>query len=163
MVVAKTDEAHIALMKQFENREVKKQYMAIALGDVPESRKIDLPIERNQQNRQLMTARTGRGRPSSSMIKPIERFGGATVVSVRPKTGRTHQVRVHLSAIGHPVVADKQYGGRAMDKRPTFGMKRQALHASGLGFTHPESGEWVEFESPMPEDMRAALELLRKG
>ena len=164
MIIAKTDEAHIDLMKKFENREVKKQYMAVVHGYMAQDRyEIDLPIERNPHNRQLMTARTRRGRESFTLVEPIERFDTATLVKVSPTTGRTHQVRVHLSAIGHPIVADKQYGGRSMEKRPKFGMARQALHASRLAFTHPQTGEWVESQAPLPDDMRATLDVLRGG
>jgi len=165
MVIAKTDEAHIDLMKKFENREVKKQYMALVHGNMVQDRyEIDLPIARNPHNRQLMMARrTGRGRASFTLVEPLERFDAVTLAKISPRTGRTHQIRVHLSAIGHAVVADKQYGGRSMKERPKFGMTRQALHASRLAFAHPQTGEWVEFEAPLPEDMRAALAGLRHG
>jgi len=165
MVIAKTDEAHIDLMKKFEQREIKKQYLALVHGTaVPARKEIDLPVTRSPHNRKLMTtARAGEGRPSFRLVEPLERFDAATLVKVSPATGRTHQIRVHLSAVGYPVVADKQYGGRSMQKRPTFGMMRQALHASRLGFEHPQTGEWVEFEAPLPEDMQKALAGLRHG
>ncbi|HUT02416.1 MAG TPA: RluA family pseudouridine synthase [bacterium] len=164
MVIAKTDEAHIDLMKKFEQREIKKQYLALVHGTaVTERKEIDLPVTRSPHNRKLMTARAGQGRPSFTLVETLERFDAATLVKVSPATGRTHQIRVHLSAVGHPVVADKQYGGRSMLKRPTFGMMRQALHASRLGFEHPQTGNWVEFEAPLPEDMLAALAVLRAG
>ena len=164
MVVAKTDEAHIKLAAAFENREVQKQYLAIVHGRMEEDRyEIDRPIARNPHNRQLMTTRTKQGRASFTTVEVLERFDALTFVRASPRTGRTHQVRVHLSAIGHPIVADKQYGGRSMKERPKFGLTRQALHASLLGFNHPRSGEWAEFESPLPADMQAALETLREG
>jgi len=162
MVVAKTDEAHIDLMKKFENRKIEKQYVALVHGSVVVERdEIDMPVTRSPHNRKLMTARTGQGRESLTVVEPLERFDAATLVRVTPRTGRTHQIRVHLSAIGHPVVADEQYGGRSMQHRPNFGMSRQALHASRLGFNHPKTGDWVQFEAPLPEDMRASLETLR--
>ena len=164
MVIAKTDEAHIDLMKRFEQRKIKKQYLALVHGTAAAERKeIDLPVTRSAHNRKLMTAGTGEGRPSFTLVEPLQRFDAATLVKVSPATGRTHQIRVHLSAVGHPVVADKQYGGRSMRKRPTFGMKRQALHASRLSFEHPQTGERVEFEAPLPDDMQAALAVLRAG
>ena len=164
MVIAKTDEAHINLMKKFERRKIKKQYVALVHGTAfGERKEIDLPVTRSPHNRKLMTARSGEGRPSFTVVEPLERFDAVTLVKVSPATGRTHQIRVHLSAVGHPVVADKQYGGRSMQRRPTFGMKRQALHAARLGFEHPSTGEWVEFEAPLPEDMQAALAALRHG
>ncbi len=162
MVVAKTDEAHIDLMKKFENREVEKHYVALVHGSVLQDRdEIDLPVTRSPHNRKLMTARAGRGRESLTVVEPLERFGVATLVRLSPETGRTHQIRVHLTAIGHAVVADKQYGGRSTKSRPNFGMTRQALHASRLGFEHPQTGDWVEFEAPLPQDMQAALDALR--
>ncbi len=164
MVIAKTNEAHISLMKAFENREIKKQYVAVVHGSVLQDwDEIDMPVTRSPHNRKLMTARAGRGRESLTVVEPLERFGVATLVRVSPETGRTHQIRVHLTAIGHPVLADKQYGGRSTKSRPNFGMTRQALHASRLGFAHPRTGEWVEFEAPLPADMQAALDALRAG
>jgi 23S rRNA pseudouridine1911/1915/1917 synthase len=162
MVVAKTDEAHIDLMNKFEKRQIEKQYVALVHGSVVVERdEIDMPVTRCPHNRKLMTARTGQGRESLTVVEPLERFDAATLVRVSPRTGRTHQIRVHLSAIGHPVVADEQYGGRSMQQRPKFGMSRQALHASRLGFSHPKTGDWVQFEAPLPEDMKAALDALR--
>ncbi|MBN1591672.1 MAG: RluA family pseudouridine synthase [Candidatus Coatesbacteria bacterium] len=162
MLVAKTNEAHIALMRMFEHREIKKQYLALVHGNMDQDRyEVALPIERNPHNRQLMTAKTGRGREAFSLVEVLERFEGAAFVCISPRTGRTHQVRVHLSAMGHPIVADKQYGGRAMEKRPKFGMTRQALHAYKLSFAHPTSGEQVDFEAPLPKDMLNSLATLR--
>jgi len=164
MVIAKTDEAHIDLAKKFEHREIKKQYLALVHGNMAQERyEIDLPVARNPHNRQLMTARRGRGRASFTLVEPLERFDAVTLAKMSPRTGRTHQIRVHLSAIGHPIVADKQYGGRAMKERPKFGVTRQALHASRLGLNHPQTGEWVEFEAQLPSDMQAALDSLRGG
>jgi len=161
MVVAKTDRAHLNLVKQFEGRKVRKEYVAIVYGDVTEQRRrIELPVSRNPHNRKLMTARRRTGRPSVTVIEPIERFGVASLVRALPATGRTHQIRVHLAAIGHPVVADPQYGGRSMAKRPKFGMKRQALHASKIGFAHPVTGESLEFEARLPQDITDALRAL---
>lgn len=164
MVIAKTDEAHLDLMSKFENRKVEKQYIALVHGSLVDERdEIDMPVTRSPHNRKLMTARTGQGRESLTVVEPLERFDAVTLVRASPRTGRTHQIRVHLSAIGHPVVADEQYGGHSMQRRPKFGMSRQALHASRLGFSHPRTGEWVQFEAPLPEDMRASLETLRGG
>ncbi len=156
LVVAKDDEAHRALSRQFAGRSVEKEYLALVVG-VPARREgtIDAPIARHPVQRQRMTVREG-GRAARSDYRVVEALRGAALVRVRIHTGRTHQIRVHLRSIGHPVAADPTYGGKALG-----GLDRPALHAARLAFTHPATGERLVFESPLPADMRAAVESLR--
>ncbi|PWB82056.1 MAG: RluA family pseudouridine synthase, partial [Candidatus Methylomirabilota bacterium] len=161
MVVAKDDEAYHHLAKQFKNRTVKKVYRAIVYGRVSRDEGlIDSDIGRHPSERKRMSTRTKRGRPAITRWRKVEELDGVTLVQLEPQTGRTHQIRVHLSAIGHPVVGDKVYGGRREQKfnvqRSTFKAKaeRHLLHAWKLGLFHPRTHEWMEFEAPPPEDFR---------
>jgi 23S rRNA pseudouridine1911/1915/1917 synthase len=170
MVVAKDDEAHHQLTKQFKNRTVEKVYWAIAYGKFnKEEGLIDSAIGRHPSERKRMSTRTKRGRTAITRWKRIESLDGFTLLEISPQTGRTHQIRVHLSSIGHPLLGDPLYGrkgrpGSIQDpllKESVKRMNRQALHARRLAFKHPRTGERVEFESPLPQDMREALEWLR--
>jgi 23S rRNA pseudouridine1911/1915/1917 synthase len=162
MVVAKDDDAHRRLARQFAARSVEKEYLALVLG-VPARREgaIDGPIGRHPVERRRMAVRPG-GRQARSSYAVEEAFDGAALLRVRIHTGRTHQVRVHLASIGHPVAGDTIYGGR----RPTSGaalslLDRPALHAARLAFDHPQDGRRIRLESPLPDDMVRVLELLR--
>ena len=169
LVVAKDDEAHRALARQFAGRSVEKEYLALVLG-VPQRKqgRIDAPIARHPVHRQRMSLREG-GRSARSDYTVVEALDGAALVRVRIHTGRTHQIRVHLASIGHPVAGDKVYGGtrtlpggRAASREALLSLQRPALHAARLAFDHPESAERLHFASPLPGDIEAVLDRLRK-
>lgn len=166
MVVAKNDSAHNSLVEQFKGRDVKKKYLAIVLGNIKgDSGVIESEIGRHPTNRIKMSSNTKAGRESVTLWKVLERYGKAALVEAEPKTGRTHQIRVHFSESGYPLLADKVYGHKKpkddVIKRASKIMGRQALHARELGFTHPATGEQMTFEAPVPEDMEKALEFLK--
>jgi 23S rRNA pseudouridine1911/1915/1917 synthase len=165
MVVAKHDAAHEALAAQFHDRHVEKEYVALVWGVVQAGRRIDLPIGRDPNDRQKMSARARRARSAVTRITMADHLRGVTLCQVAIHTGRTHQIRVHLSAIGHPVVGDATYGGVkprvAQDLRPLLGLDRPFLHASRLAFTHPGDGRPMSFLAPLPEDLQGVLDELR--
>ncbi len=170
MVVAKNDRAHTLLSRQFKSGKVQKEYVALVHGLViGDEQVIDLPISRHPQKRKEMAVSLSGGKRALTHWKKIEEFkSGFSLLSVSIKTGRTHQIRVHLSHIGHPVVGDPVYGyGQKWWKRhPLFedhmlvSINRQLLHARRLGFTHPDQGRFVEYESPIPTDMDYVLTML---
>ena len=171
MVVAKNDEAFHDLTKQFKTRTVKKVYLAIVYGRMSQDEgSIESAIGRHPTERKRMSTRTKRGREAITRWKKLEEFDGSTLLEIFPQTGRTHQIRVHLSSIGHPVLGDPLYGRKGRPgaihdsalRECTKRMNRQALHAQGLEFTHPRSGERVQFGSPIPQDMKDVLECLRR-
>jgi 23S rRNA pseudouridine1911/1915/1917 synthase len=152
MLVAKNTKAQDNLAGQFKSHSVTKAYIVLVKGHLtPESGIIEAAIGRHPRNRKKMAVVEG-GREARTEYKVIKYIGDYTLLEVRPKTGRTHQIRVHLGAIGFPVVGDKIYGVKA-----PF-LSRQFLHASRLGFRLPDSGEYVEFKSELPEDLKQALE-----
>ncbi len=166
MVVAKHDASHEALARQFEEREVEKEYFALVWGEVMAGRRIDAPIGRDSSNRKKMSARSRRSRTAVTRITGAEHFGRAlTLVRVAIHTGRTHQIRVHLSAIGHPIVGDSLYGGVhrrvAGDLRAVTHLARPFLHAGRLAFAHPIDGRRLEFTSPLPADLQIVLDEVR--
>jgi len=170
MVVAKNNEAFYDLTKQFKNRAVKKVYLAIVYGRMNQNEgSIESAIGRHPTQRKRMSTRTKRGREAITRWKKLEEFDDCTLLEIFPRTGRTHQIRVHLSSIGHPVLGDPLYGrkgslGAVHDsalRECTKRMNRQALHAQRLEFTHPRTGERVQFVSPIPVDMKDVLECLR--
>jgi 23S rRNA pseudouridine1911/1915/1917 synthase len=169
LVVAKDDETHRALVRQFAGRTVEKEYLALVLG-VPArlSGEVDAPIGRDPVHRQKMSVRAPRGREARTSWRVDERFDGAALLRVRIHTGRTHQIRVHLASIGHPVAGDAVYGGtrtpssrRAAAREALLSLERPALHAARLSFAHPASGERLACEAPLPRDIEAVLERLR--
>lgn len=170
MVVAKDNEAYHQLVKQFKNRTIKKTYLAIAFGNLKQDEgQIDLPIGRHPDQRKKMSIRTTRGRAALTRWKVLERFGSFTFLEIHPQTGRTHQIRVHLSAMRHPLLGDPLYGrkgkaGTIQDlpvRESIKKMTRLALHAHQLGFHHPRTGEKVQFVAPIPQDMEETLGCLR--
>lgn len=167
MVVAKHDAAHAELARQFHDREVEKQYYALAWGIVQAGRRIDSPIGRDPGNRKKMSARARRSREAVTRIVRTEHLKKAlTLALIGIHTGRTHQIRVHLSAIGHPIVGDALYGGvhRRVpgDIRAVTHLDRPFLHAARLAFTHPsDPSRRMEFESELPEDLQRVLDELR--
>jgi 23S rRNA pseudouridine1911/1915/1917 synthase len=164
MVVAKNDLAHRELARQFEDREVEKEYVALAWGEVHSGRRIDLPIGRDPVHREKMSTRARRARTAATRITRAANLGGVSLVHVAIATGRTHQIRVHLSAIGHPIVGDKTYGGVRQHMpaalRPVQRLERPFLHAARLVFCHPRDGRRLEFEAPLPDDLQAVLDQL---
>jgi 23S rRNA pseudouridine1911/1915/1917 synthase len=170
LVVARTEAAHAALSEQFQNRTVSKRYLALVYGRVGrDAATLDKPIARHPQIRvRMAVASPGRGRPAHTEYRVLERFDETTYVEVDIRTGRTHQIRVHLADAGHPVVADETYGkGRAKGVRDTGlrrrieALGRQFLHASRLAFDHPRTGERMELSSPLPEPLAELLEYCR--
>jgi 23S rRNA pseudouridine1911/1915/1917 synthase len=162
MVVAKNDAAHQELSRQFAHREVEKEYSALVWGVVQAGRRIDAPIGRDPSDRQKMSTRARRARHAVTRVTFARHFKGVTFVKVAIATGRTHQIRVHLSAIGHPIVGDKTYGGvhrrAAANLRAVQRLERPFLHSSRLAFTHPSDGRRVEFDSPLPPDLQEVLD-----
>jgi 23S rRNA pseudouridine1911/1915/1917 synthase len=170
IVAAKSDAAHHNLATQFKNHEVEKTYLALVWGDIKGDRgEIILPVGRHPGDRKKMSTKSKRGREAITYWKVRERYGLATLLEVEIKTGRTHQIRVHLSDRGYPVVGDAVYGNAskirsiadAVLKVQFKALNRQALHAARLSFTHPQSSERVVFEAAMPEDMAGLCAQLR--
>jgi 23S rRNA pseudouridine1911/1915/1917 synthase len=166
MVIAKNDAAHEELARQFHDREVEKEYVALVWGVVQAGRRIDAPIGRDPANRKKMSARARRSREAVTRIVRTEHINPAvTLAEIAIHTGRTHQIRVHLSAIGHPIVGDSLYGGvhRRVpgDVRAVTHLQRPFLHAAKLAFKHPADGRRMEFTSELPEDLQQVLDELR--
>ncbi|MFJ2351514.1 RluA family pseudouridine synthase [Glutamicibacter sp. AGC13] len=162
MVVAKTERAYTELKRAFKERTPKKIYHAVVQGlPDPLEGTIDAPIGRHPGHDWKFAVLDG-GRDSVTHYKVIEAFGPASLVEVQLETGRTHQIRVHFSAFGHPCAGDQTYGA---DPKlgAALGLTRQWLHAKRLGFSHPVSGQWMEYESEYPADLAGAVELLREG
>ena len=172
IVVAKNDRAHQRLALQFEHRSVTKEYFAIVAGRPNLDRDlIDLPIGLHPQHREKMAVRRDdpAGRSAQSFYEVLRRFDGFASVRITPKTGRTHQIRVHLASIGCPVLCDRAYGGRArltrgeLRRQPSDDLvllERQALHAARLQLAHPDSGRPLEFVAPLPADLERTLSAL---
>ena len=173
ILVAKTDEAHWRLAGQFERHTIRKTYLAIVHGcPTLDSDLIDAPIGMNPHDREKMAVRKDTGRPAQSVYTVVERFRDFSLVELSPKTGRTHQLRVHMAFIGHPIAGDVDYGGRVI-RRADLGsppvspqdtapiIDRQALHAYRLQFVHPVEYRRMTLEAPLPPDMTNFLTLLR--
>ena len=161
LVVARTDEALAELRRMMKAREITREYTALVEGHPDaESGTIDAPIGRDRGNRTVMSTRTDRARDAVTHFEVVERLPRTTLLRVRLETGRTHQIRAHLAAIGHPVVGDPQYGGSASGRR--LGLERQFLHASTLMFRHPLSRELVRCESKPPVELSHALDNARR-
>jgi 23S rRNA pseudouridine1911/1915/1917 synthase len=168
LVVAKTESAHEHLANQFRDREVFKSYIALVHGQVEQSKgEINQPIARDPRNRVRMAIVRG-GRPAISIYRVRKSLGRFTLLDVELKTGRTHQIRVHLASIKHPVIGDEVYGGgrdkTIVDpevKRAVAKINRQFLHAAELGFRHPATGEPLKFTAVMPPELQSVYELIR--
>ena len=156
LVVAKTEVAHQALSRQFKGRLVKKRYLALVHGEVrQDSGRIEAAIGRREHDRKRMGVRQEGGREARTAYRIVRRLSAMTLLELDLETGRTHQIRVHLSHINHPVVGDQMYGGRRERRRAASGLlraDRQMLHAWRLGFHHPRTGAWLEVTAPIPED-----------
>jgi 23S rRNA pseudouridine1911/1915/1917 synthase len=170
MVIAKDDQSYDQLARQFKNRTVEKVYLTLAYGNLKQDEGlIDAPIGRHPDQRKKMSTRARKGKTALTRWKVLERFGPFTFLEIYPRTGRTHQIRVHLSSMGHPLLGDPLYGrkGKPGTKEDTVlrecvkRMNRQALHAHKLGLNHPRTGERVQFVAPIPQDMMETLECLR--
>lgn len=169
MVVAKTLAAHHALVKQLQHREVKREYEAIVVGEMTGGGTVNQPIGRHPHQRTKMAVEPRQGKAAVTHYRLKQRFHGLSHIELALETGRTHQIRVHMSHIRHPIVGDTTYAGRqkipagaspalaeALKRFP-----RQALHARRLGLIHPQSGEYLEWETELPDDMQKLLELLK--
>jgi 23S rRNA pseudouridine1911/1915/1917 synthase len=162
MVVAKNDRSHQELSRQFKDREVEKEYVALVWGIVQAGRRIDTPIGRDPGHRQKMSTRARRARNAVTRVTFARHFEGVSFLKVAIATGRTHQIRVHLSDIGHPIVGDPVYGGVRRrvpaNLRAVQRLDRPFLHSGHLAFTHPGDGRRVEFDSPLPLDLQSVLD-----
>lgn len=171
IIAAKNDKAHLALSKQFKDRTTEKIYAALVFG-IPkaESGKIDKPIGRSLKDRKKMSVHTKSGRIAYTEWKVLKRFDKyLTWLEVKLGTGRTHQIRVHLADLGHPLVGDATYGKGGANRVPkgtlrdtVANFKRPALHAWKLGIDHPTTGERMKFEAPLPDDLKKLLNSLKK-
>jgi 23S rRNA pseudouridine1911/1915/1917 synthase len=166
MVAAKNDHAHQELARQFHDREVEKDYIALVWGLVQQGRRIDAAIGRDPNDRQRMSTRARRARSAVTRVTHAEHLRGVSLLHVAIATGRTHQIRVHLSGIGHPVVGDSVYGGVhrrvADDVRAVQRLERPFLHAARLVFTHPSEARRMEFVSPLPPDLQSVIDEIRE-
>ena len=165
MVVAKHDGAHAELARQFADREVEKEYVALVWGQVRQGRRIDLPIGRDPVDRKRISVRSRRAREAVTRVVAAEPLDGVTLVRVAIATGRTHQIRVHLNAIGHPVVGDSVYGGCRRHPPPHLRvvqrLDRPFLHAARLSFAHPRDGRRVVVSCALPGDLQDLADAIR--
>lgn len=160
LMIAKTDEAHRSLAAQLEKHTIKRSYQAIVYNNFTEDEgTVDAPIGRDPSNRLRQAVTYSNSKEAYTTYRVLERFGRFTLIEAVLKTGRTHQIRVHMAYIKHPLLGDTVYG----PQKPLYGAKGQMLHAKTLGFVHPSTGEYMEFDSELPEEFRAILEKLRKG
>jgi 23S rRNA pseudouridine1911/1915/1917 synthase len=166
MVIAKNDRAHEELARQFHDREVEKEYLALVWGVVQAGRRIDAAIGRDPHDRQKMSTRARRARTAVTRVTAAEHLRGVSLLHVAIATGRTHQIRVHLSTIGHPIVGDPTYGGMRRQLpahlRALSRLERPFLHAARLAFTHPSDGSRLEFIAPPPTDLQQLIAELRR-
>jgi len=171
IVVAKTSLAHASLVAQFQAHAITKRYQALVWGRLPEAEgEIDKEVGRHPTARQKMSVHARRGKRALTFWRVLREFPGPlTLVELTPQTGRTHQLRVHLASMGHPVLGDPAYGGgvsRLAGRPGLFGLKplvpRQLLHAWRLGITHPRTGEPLTWETPLPEDFQAVVDFLEE-
>jgi 23S rRNA pseudouridine1911/1915/1917 synthase len=165
MLVARTAAALEGLARQFRERTVEKRYLAVVRGRLAAaSGTIDRAIGRHPRERKRMSVRSRRGRSARTRFTVVERFAGATLVRLAPETGRTHQLRVHLAAIGHPIVGDRVYGRRrTRPAEPGIDCARQALHAEEIRFVHPATGDRMTVRAPLPRDFEELLAALRQA
>ncbi len=166
LVVAKTLQAQTSLVRQLQERSVKREYLALVLGQVSTGGWVDAPVGRHPVQRTRMAITAG-GKPARTAYHPEEMLDGCTLLRCRLETGRTHQIRVHMQSIGHPLLGDQVYGGRPKNISSCLaqclsGFSRQALHAQKLELAHPQHGGRVEWEVALPEDMRSLLSVLRQ-
>ncbi|MEZ5319743.1 MAG: RluA family pseudouridine synthase [Vicinamibacterales bacterium] len=166
LVIAKHDRAHRHLSAQFQDRTVDKEYLALVWGTPSEGEEFDRAIGRDPRHRQKMSSRARRARPARTRVAAVEPLGGVSLVRLAIATGRTHQIRVHLSEQHHPVVGDALYGGVRRRLPARFAaiakLDRPFLHAARLAFDHPSTGERMTFDAPLPDDLDAIVASLRR-
>ena len=171
LVVAKGDEAHLALSRQFQKHTILREYVGLVRGTLREdSGRVDAPVGRHRTERKKMSTRSRRGRNAVTHWRVDRRFAGFDLVRFTLETGRTHQIRVHMAAIGHPIVGDHVYGGKKRGALEGVGdprlraalgtLDRFFLHAARLGFAHPRTGEPLEFHRPLPPELESVLRIL---
>ena len=159
IVSAKNDFAHLDLSRQIKDHQVTKKYLALVHGNMKDdSGIIDAPIGRSLKNRKKMAVTEGKSREAITQFQVLKRFSGYTLVEAVLRTGRTHQLRVHLAFIGYPIVGDQLYGQR----KQGLNINRQALHSHILGFVHPSSKKYMEFSAPLPQDMQELIDCLER-
>lgn len=157
LMIAKNDQAHLALAEELKKQKSLRKYLALVHGSLPRDRGlVEAPIGRSEKDRKKQAV-TAKGKPALTRFKVLERFGDYTLVELSLATGRTHQIRVHMAYIGHPVAGDPVYG-----PRKTLAGNGQFLHAQTLGFTHPRTGEEMAFTAPLPAVFKQTLEKLRQ-
>ena len=160
MIVAKNDAAHIALSQQIQSKTAVRTYLAVVRGNIKtDSGTIETQIARDKNDRKKMTVVKEGGREAITDYEVLERFGKYTLVRCKLRTGRTHQIRVHMEYLGYPLVGDPKYS----PMKTPFAIKGQALHSHTLEFTHPRTGERMKFEAPLPEDMHKIITRLHNG
>lgn len=158
VIIAKNDKAHIDISDQIKNREVKKTYLALVRGNIKENEAvINMPIGRSSKDRKKMAV-DKKGKEAITEFKVLKKYDGFTYIEVNIKTGRTHQIRVHMAEIGYPIVGDEVYS----NGRNPFNVKGQMLHAKELEFVHPTTKKSVKFEAPLPEYFKNVLKELDK-
>lgn len=161
ILFAKDNKTYLNLIKQFKERKVEKNYLALLYGNLKTDRgEINAAIGRSDSDRKKMSIKTKKGKEAVTLFEVVKRFKPATLAKIRILTGRTHQIRVHFSASGHPVLGDSTYGKKTFIKiaQKTINFSRQMLHAYSLKLQHPVNGRPLEFTAPMPEDMKKAIE-----
>ncbi|HYT14955.1 MAG TPA: 23S rRNA pseudouridine(1911/1915/1917) synthase RluD [Burkholderiales bacterium] len=159
LVVAKTLQAQTDLVRQLQARTVKREYLAVVHGVVKAGGEIAAPLGRDPRSRTRMAVVSG-GKPALTRYRVLKRFASATLLECSLATGRTHQIRVHMQSLGHPLLGEPVYRDKRLRKAQGAEARRQALHAAGLEFSHPVSGARTRFEAPLPEDLRALLDAL---
>ena len=160
MIVAKNDEAHVSLSQQIQKKTAQRTYICIVRGNVKADKGvIETRMDRDKNDRKRMAVVTEGGREAITEYEVLERFGRFTVVRCRLKTGRTHQIRLHMEYLGYPVVGDAKYS----PMKSPFSIKGQALHSRTLDFIHPRTGKPMHFEAPLPEDMQKIITRLHNG
>ena len=171
LIIAKNDHTHDQLASQFQERTTSKQYIALVFGQVePESGEIDLPIGRDKNSRTRISPRSNRPRDALTLYQVKEYISDFTLLKASPKTGRTHQIRVHFQSMGHPVVGDENYGFTALlprikdtrHRKAVKNLDRLFLHAESLSITHPSTGELLKIKAPLPEELVKLVEFLRE-
>lgn len=170
MIVARNEKSHTDLARQFKEHSTKRKYLALVWGVIENDEGvIDFALGRDLKHRKKISVRTKKSRHAITNFKVVKRYRQMSLVELMPKTGRTHQIRVHLAAINHPVVGDPVYGKKKIPSElpkevgdPLKKIKRQLLHAEMLGFTHPSIGEYMEFTAPPPPDMAEIIKVLEK-